>query len=98
MKKYDQNKLASILARIAKETRDLIAKYAFVVAMLFPILMEGQTADTVDCITGIRVDGVCVAIYRGNEYEVKYRQGQAYFVVGEKFVFIKPRKTDVITK
>lgn len=98
MKKYDQKKLSSILAQIAKEARELIAKYAFgLVFITTPILMEAR--DTVWCVTGIRPDGVLVTIYRGNEYVVKYRQEQAYFLVGEKIVFIKTRnRHDKVTK
>lgn len=101
MKKYNQNKLSSILAQIAKETRELIAKYAFwLVFIATPILMDGQTADTVYCITGIRLDGVRVAVHQGNEYVVKYSSdGKSYIVVGTKSVFIKTRKrNDKITK
>lgn len=98
MKKYDQNKLSSIIARIARECQEFIEKYSKITTfMLLPILMQGQ--DTVTCITGVRHDGVLVAIYRGNEYVVEYRQEQAYFLVGEKIVFIKTRnRHDKVTK
>lgn len=90
MKKYDQSKLSSIIARITRECQEFIEKYSKIATfMLLPILMEAQ--DTVACITGIRYDGVHVAFFGGNEYVVKYRQEQAYFVVWEKIVFIKTK-------
>jgi len=94
-KKYDQNKLASILAQIAKETRELITKYAFgLVCITTPILMQGQ--DTVRCIVGVDWSGVTIAHYSGSNYAVKYSpEGQSYIVVGKKKVFIKTRKRNV---
>lgn len=89
--KYDQRKLSAILERIVRETRQFIDRHSKIVGIIsFPILMHGQ--DTVACITGVRYDGIRIAIYRDDEYVVKYGQDWAYFVIDNKIVYIKTRK------